>query len=138
VLAKALRYLQDEQSEQAEQKKQAPPRTYRAAVRERRLPPSYEPHTPGRQLSHTTLWRWLSWLGSLRQLVQFATGLILEKDPSADVHRQKFPLANSKHRSESRRQTLQEAARLFQVAEIFSRTFGRSLFTHLGTAGAPG
>jgi hypothetical protein len=138
VLVKALRYLQDEQSEQAPQNKQAPPMTYRAAVRERRLPPSYEQNTQGRQLRHTTVWRWLSWLGSLQKLVQRATGMILEKDPSADVHRQTFPIAASKYRSESRRKTLQQAARLFHVAEIFSRTFGVSLFTHLGTAGAPG
>jgi hypothetical protein len=138
VLAKALPYLQDEQSEQAPQNQQAPPRTYRAAVRERRLPASYIQDTHGRQLSHTTVWRWLSWLGSLRKLVQRATGMILEKNASADVHRQTFPIACHKYRSDSRRQTLQEAARLFHVVDIFSLTFGRSLFTHLGTAGAPG
>ena len=130
VLAKACKYLQDDPDQ---------PTTYRTAVRERRLPLGYRQHGPqGRQLSHSTVWRWLSWLGSWRELVQTATGLILEKDPSADVHRQDFPIARQKVRSEARRETLQQAARLFHVAEIFSHVLGVSLFTHLGTAGALG
>jgi len=125
VLAKALGYLQDPQA------------TYRTAVHERRLPAGYCQDGKG-QLSHSTVWRWLSGLGSWRTLVQKATGLILEEDPTADVHRQQFSIACFKVRSERRRKLLQQAARLFHVAEIFSRTFGVSLFTHLGTAGALG
>ena len=129
VLAKALKYLADQQPD-------AQAATYRESVREQRVPLSYTNDNNGRQLSHVTLWRWLSWLGSLKNLVQLATQLILQKDPQADLHRQSCPVACGKVRSVHRRRTLEQATMSLQAAEAVQQYCGGSLFTHLGTDGA--
>jgi hypothetical protein len=129
VLAKALNYLADQQPD-------GQAATYRESVRDKRVPPGYANNNKGRQLSHVTLWRWLSWLGSLKNLVQRATQLVLQKDPQADLHRKSCPVAHGKTRSPQRRQTLEQATMTLHAADAFPRYFGVSLFTHLGTAGA--
>ena len=127
VLAKAEKYLSAEQ-----------PRcraTYREAVREGTVPLSYAQDQEGHQLSPVSVWRWLSWLGSLEDLMQRATQLIFQKDPQADLHWKPHPIADHKVRSEARRQTLQRAARMLDVVATFSLLFGENIFTHLGIAG---
>jgi hypothetical protein len=128
LLAKAQNYLAEQQSDE--------PTTYRESVREQRVPASYANDHDGRQLSHVTLWRWLSWLGSLKNLVRRATQLVLQKDPQADLHRKSCPVALAKVRSPERRQTLEQATLTLHAAEAFYQCFGVSLFTHLETAGA--
>jgi len=128
VLAKAEKYLSAEQ-----------PRcraSYREAIWECQVPLSYAQNQQGRQLAHASVWRWLSWLGSLEEGLQRASQLIFQKDPQADLHWKPHPIADHKVRSEGRRQTLQRAARMLDVVETFLRLFGVNLFTHLGTAGA--
>lgn len=128
VLAKAEKYLSAEQ-----------PRcraTYRETVWEGTVPVSYAKDQEGHQLSHVSVWRWLSWLGSLEDLMQRATQLIFQKDPQADLHWKPHPIADHKVRSEARRQTLQRAARMLEVVGMFTLLFGDNLFTHFGTAGA--
>jgi hypothetical protein len=127
LLAKTEHYFAQQQAGQ--------PTTYRQAVRDQRVPPSYAHQDDGRQLSHVTLWRWLSWLGSLKDLVQWGTQLILQKDPRADVHRQSCPVADANVRSDQRRRTLEEASMALHVANAFCQCFGVSLFTHIATAG---
>ena len=129
VLAKALKYLSAEKTLKCRA-------TYREAVLEGRGPLCYAEDQEGHQFRHATVWRWLSWLGSLQDLQQWATQLIFQKDPQADLHWKPHPIADHKVRSEGRRQTLQRAARMLDVVETFSILFGGSLFTHLGTAGA--
>jgi len=128
VLTKTQKYLSAEQ-----------PRcraTYREAIWECQVPLSYAEDQEGHQFRHATVWRWLSWLGSLQDLQQWATQLIFQKDPQADLHWKPHPIADHKVRSEARRETLQRAAGMLDVVETFSLLFGVSLFTHLGTAGA--
>jgi hypothetical protein len=128
VLAKAEKYLSAEQP--------GCRATYRETVWEGTVPVSYAKDQEGHQLSHVSVWRWLSWLGSLEDLLQRAIRLIFQKDPQADLHWKPHPIADHKVRSEARRQTLQRAARMLDVVEKFSLLFGVSLFTHFGTAGA--
>lgn len=128
VLAKVEKYLSAEQ-----------PRcraTYRETVWEGTVPVSYAKDQEGHQLSHVSVWRWLSWLGSLEDLLQRATQLIFQKDPQADLHWKPHPIADHKVRSEARRQTLQRAARMLDMVGKFYILFGENLFTRLGTAGA--
>jgi hypothetical protein len=127
LLAKTQNYLAQQQAGE--------PTTYRESVREQHVPPSYANNDNGRQLSHVTLWRWLSWLASLKPLVQRATQLVLQKNPQADLHRQCCPVPLAKVRSLERRQTLEQAAMTLHAADVFYQCFGVSLFTHLGTAG---
>lgn len=131
VLAKAWQYLSAEKQPKCRA-------TYREAVREGRVPLSYAADQEGRQLSHSSIWRWLSWLGSLNDLRKRATQLIFQKDPQAHWHWTPHPIAAHKVRSEERRKTLGQAALMLDVVETFSRLFGVNLFTHLGTGGAVG
>jgi len=127
VLAKALNYLERQPPDARA--------SYRESLREKLFPLGYTHQDKGRQLSHVSLWRWLSWLGSLQDLVQRATQLILQKDPRADVHRQSCAVADAKVRSAPRRQTLEQATMTIRVADAFCLYFGVSLFTHFGTSG---
>jgi len=129
VLAKALQYLTAEQGPDCRA-------TYRETVWERRVPLSYAEDQEGRQFSHATVWRWLSWLGSLKDLRQWATQLIFQKDPQANLHWKPHPIANHKVRSEERRQTLEQAAMTLDIVDTFQSLFGIILFTRLGTCGA--
>ena len=128
VLGRALKYLSAEKKPKPKCRA-----TYREAVWEGRGPLSYAEDQEGRQFSHSTIWRWLSWLGSLKDLMQQATQLILQKDPQANLHWKPHPIANHKVCSEERRKTLEQAAGMLDVVETFSLLFGVSLFTHLGT-----
>ena len=128
VLAKAEKYLSAEQ-----------PRcraTYRETVWEGTVPVSYAKDQEGHQFSHVTVWRWLSWLGSLKDLRQWATQLIFQKDPQANLHWKPHPVANHKVRSEERRQMLEQAAMTLDIANTFYELLGVSLFTRLGTCRA--
>jgi hypothetical protein len=127
LLAKTQHYFAQQQAGQ--------PTTYREAVRDQQVPPSYAHQDHGRQLSHVTLWRWLSWLASLKDLVQWGTQLVLQKEPRADVHRQNCSVADANVRSDQRRRTLEQASMTLHVANAFYQCFGVSLFTHIATAG---
>lgn len=128
VLAKALKYLSAERTPKCRA-------TYREAVWEGRGPLSYATWEE-RQVSHSTVWRWLSWLGSLKDLMQLATQLIFQKDPQANLHWKLHPIADHKVRSEGRRRTLEQAAMMLDIVDTFYLVLGISLFTHLGTCGA--
>jgi hypothetical protein len=128
VLAKAQKYLSAEQPSCRA--------TYREAVWEGRGPLSYADDQEGHQFSHSTVWRWLSWLGSLKDLMQQATQLIFQKDPQANLPWKPHPIADHKVRSEGRRRTLEQAAMMLDIVDTFYRLFGVSLFTHLGTGRA--
>jgi hypothetical protein len=109
---------------------------YRRAVWVGRQRIVYAPHHGQedlRQLSHTTLWRWVGWLGGMTGLWAVASKLIRDKDPSVDLFRQLYPLDPRRYRSEQRRQVLQSAARLLDAAECFGRLFGVRVFPDFAT-----
>jgi len=96
----------------------------------------YAPHNGRedlRQLSHTTLWRWLGWLGGTTMLRGEGSKLIRDKDPAVDLFRRPCPLDPRRNRSGQRRQVLQNAARLLDAAERFERLFGAQFFPDFGT-----
>jgi hypothetical protein len=86
-----------------------------------------------RQLSHVTLWRWLGWLGEMTGLLASVSKLIRDKDPAADLFRRLYPVDPRRYRSEQRRQTLHNAARLLEAAEGFERLFGVRVFPDFAT-----
>jgi len=96
----------------------------------------YAPHDGRedlRQLSHTTLWRWVGWLGSMTGLVAAGLKLIRDKNPGADLFRRLYPIDPRRYRSEQRRQVLQDAARLLDAAVEFERLFGVRFFPDFAT-----
>ena len=153
VLERAADYLADEQ------------RSYRQAARNGRqsigylspAPAAAETRTPDpdshatalmphtacaaideRHFSHTTIWRWLGWLGALRQTLRTALQLILQKDPRSTLHRQVCAVAAPKYRTPARRTRLQQAVRLLLAAAAFRRLFARELFPYFATADGDG
>jgi hypothetical protein len=100
--------------------------SYRQAMRVGRLRIAYaSPNGEDdlRQLSHTTLWRWLGWLGGMTGLLATVSKLIRDKDPACDLFRRTYGLDPRRYRSDERRQVLQNAARLLDAAEEFQRLF---------------
>jgi hypothetical protein len=110
-------------------------RSYRATVRSQGQPLVYDDRVEGvpgdgQALSHSSVWRWLSWFGDgIRRTVQLAQQLIAEKEPGATLHRETWSVSPHKYRSERRRETLQEALRSLVVGRIFERLFGKALFS---------
>jgi len=87
-----------------------------------------------RQLSHTTLWYWLSWLGGLGTLADRAANLLRQKDPGFELHRAVAPIEPTKYRSTKRRDTLEQTASLLRTGAQFMRHFSRRIFPTLSNS----
>ena len=81
----------------------------------------------GQQLSRSTVWKWLTWLGGLKETLQRVTGLVLEKQPHANPAREVAPILAKKFCLQARHDVLHLAARLIVAAEQAAELFGRSL-----------
>lgn len=112
-----------------------PETSYREVVAPGGMPCGYAERPDGsideRQLSHTTLWHWLTWLGGLTALSDQATDLLRQKDPGFELHRTVTPIAAAKHRSSERRNLLEQGASLLRTAAEFTRHFSRRIFPTL-------
>lgn len=84
-----------------------------------------------RQLSHTTLWRWITWLGSMPGLTNQAVDLLRQRDPGFDLHRAVSPIFPGKYRSVKRRGTLEQVAELIRTGRRFAEHFSRRVFPTL-------
>ena len=87
----------------------------------------------GAALAHSTLWRWLSWLGGLTRTMQRASQLICQQDPHSTLHKQVISIDPRKYRSELRRVTLEQAARMLLVEVAFHEHFGKKIFPRFAT-----
>ena len=88
----------------------------------------------GAALSHSTVWRWLSWLGDgLQGTFREARRLIQAKDPCSPLHRQDWSVSSAKYRSDQRRQTLERALQALVVTKVFQNLFGKAIFPNFGT-----
>jgi hypothetical protein len=85
-------------------------------------------------LRRSTLWRWLSWLGSMPQTLNAATQLLYQKQPRLTVHRDVWTVEASKYRSDSRQLRVQNAFRTLVVCKLFDRIFSAPLFPTFATA----
>ena len=115
------------------------PKSYREAVREQQRSLVYDDRQEhplaarGAALAHSTLWRWLSWLGRLPRTMQQAGQLISQKDPPSTLHSQVIPVDPRKYRSEPRRIGLEQAARMLLVEATFQEHFGKKIFPRFAT-----
>jgi len=87
----------------------------------------------GAALAGSTLWRWLSWLGSLTRTRQSAMQLISQKFPGHALHREMILIDPRKYRSEARGQTLQQAAELLLVEGMFRLKMTNPIFPDFAT-----
>jgi hypothetical protein len=94
--------------------------------------PADKDRVPG--LAASTVWRWISWLGSLENMLRQACQLIRQKAPSSALHREVWPLPARKHRSDARHQTLQRATQCLVIEPLFRELFGQEIFPNYATA----
>jgi hypothetical protein len=94
--------------------------------------PAGKDRAPG--LAASTVWRWISWLGSLENMLREAGKLIRQKASGSVLHREPWPLSARKHRSDTRRQTLERAARCLVTESLFWELFGQEIFPNFATA----
>ena len=88
----------------------------------------------GAALSHSTVWRWLSWLGDgLQGTFRKAWRLISQREPRSTLHRLSWSVSPAKYRSAQRRQTLQRALQGLVVTEVFQQLFGKAIFPNFAT-----
>lgn len=85
-------------------------------------------------LAHSTVWRWLSWLGdALPEAWRTVRQLIRARTSDSALHREGWHVSRYKYRSEPRRQTLQRAVERWVVAQVFQRLFGKAVFPRFAT-----
>lgn len=112
--------------------------TYREAVRVRGgaigYASSQDDEIDERQLVPSTVWRWLSFMGELKETLRKAHGLIRAKAPSSVLFRNAVLIARRRYRSVGRRNLLRGALRLVHAGQEYRRLFGRSIFPELATA----
>ena len=88
----------------------------------------------GAALAHSTVWRWLSWLGDgLTTTLQAARQLFRDGAPSHTLHRESWAVSPYKYRSDARGQTLRRALELTVVAKLFPQLFGKAIFPDFAT-----
>lgn len=85
-------------------------------------------------LHHSTLWRTLSWFGTLDTSLHCALDLILHRDPASKVHRFAGAVAAGKFRSSTREQRLRTSRRLLHVMAEFRQLFKLPFFPRFATA----
>ena len=84
-------------------------------------------------LSHSTLHRWIGFLGDLKQTLSQGGQLILAKSPSCELFRTSTAVASWKYRSQQRKNLLQTCGRLLKLDQAYHKLFQISIFTHLAT-----
>lgn len=98
-----------------------------------RLPIMYDDrNAQGRKLPEglapSTVWRWLSWLGSMPATLRATWNLLRQKEPNATLHRQVWEVAPGKYRSPERRDTLIRAMQLLATDRLCEGIFGQGIF----------
>ena len=121
ILELSRRYVEDED------------KSYRKVASNNGFPIVHE--TSERYFDHTTVWRWVGYIGSLEQRLSKGLKLIREKSPSSKIFRQIHPINPRKYRSEARRKLLDRCMRMYILEDEFKKVFNASIFTELATLG---
>lgn len=89
-----------------------------------------------RQLSASTPWRWLTFLGSMNNTLTEGLNLIEQRGSQSTIFRQLFPLWPGKYRTDERKLLLQNAWKLLQANRVFEHLFGHKIFPRYAIARA--
>ena len=114
-----------------------PELSYRDTVKPEGVALGYAENKDGtineRQMNHSTLWHWVTWLGSgsLMSLGDQAANLLRQKDPGFELHREMMPILPDKYRSAKRRGILEQAAAFLRFGQQFTQFFSRCIFPQL-------
>lgn len=79
-------------------------------------------------LSHTTLWRFLTWLGAMTISLSRGVDLFQKAFPESTIHRFTGSISPSKFRSESRAESLRNADRLLNLISRWDTAFPKERF----------
>jgi len=83
-------------------------------------------------LSHSTLHRWLGFIGAMTITLQIGTEALLQADPNSSIHRFLGHVDPKRARSEERLKVLSVARRLLHLQTLWDRHFrNMSLFRTL-------
>jgi hypothetical protein len=109
--------------------------SYRTGVQEGGEPIFYKDPEQGAVLRGSTLWRWMTSLGSLPETARKALVLIKQKDPSTGIFREEGTLrvAAHKFRSKGRGTVLKRCIELVHIDAVYTALFGVSVFPELAT-----
>lgn len=80
----------------------------------------------GRALSPSTVWRWVGFLGGMKETLRQGLKVIREKAPKAQVHRPVLPLDDGEMSARDR--LVARARYLLLVGEMFKTLFDREFF----------
>ena len=126
MLEKATEYLGTEHSYA---------RTTEHKEQQQRLPIMYDDrNAQGRKLPEglapSTVWRWLSWLGSMPATLRATWDLLRQKEPNAALHRQVWVVPPGKYRrkNQKRHDTLLQAMQLLAADRLCEGVFGQGIF----------
>lgn len=89
-----------------------------------------------RMLAGSTVWRWLSFFGSLKNTLRNAFDLIRQADPNSPVFRQLSPIYPRKYKSFKRKIVLELSNRLLTAEQAYHQLFAHSFFPDLATKNA--
>jgi hypothetical protein len=130
VLEESKAYLDSDVSYEKALQRRGPPLLY--DDRDESVARAGGKEAPG--LAPSTVWRWLSWLGSLSGVLGEASELIRQKHPGSALHRESWALPPTKYRSQERRRVLQRGMKLIATDRLFQNLFGKEIFPHFAMA----
>lgn len=120
MLEKAGEYLGTDRSYSKTAKHEGMPIMYDDRIRTEKKQPV--------GLASSTVWRWVSWLGGMKNTLRAACELIRQKEPKATLHREPWALPSWKYRSQAQQSTLQRAMQLFAADRLCEGLFGQGIF----------
>ncbi len=88
------------------------------------------------QLEHSTIYRWMSTLGSFTQIIRKAQDLILQARPDSSICRDLGGLSipSKKYRKEERSEVFLRCRQLFNLEGLYRLIFRVSIFPNLATS----
>jgi hypothetical protein len=98
----------------------------------------YADHPDAAALSHTTLHRWLSFLGAMTISLAIGCELFLQAHPESSIHRFTGAVDPRKARSSEREKLLRVARRLLHLRCLWDEAFKETpFFPRFATSGCP-
>ncbi len=106
--------------------------TYRKTTAHDKMRIGYEDND-SRLLSHTSVWRWIEFWGSCRELLKPVSLLREKTDPENSIFKSSFSIARHKYRSPHRHKILEKALIALRVYRNRFNLYCQSFFPYLRT-----
>ena len=82
----------------------------------------------GHLLAESTIWRWVGYVGELKQTLVRAVTMLQQKSPSTLAHRKVRDVLPRKYRNVKRKKIVAAAWRLLAIRPEYEEEFGRPIF----------